>query len=221
MYHETYDDLNKAKKQILYLMKLKYEEDNEDDDYNDTDDVNSEKGMESILKSIDNAISYINNMIPLTKRSTGAQSAHPFFRTQQTYISFVNLSLNLENTLKSINKTFKIIINNIGFVEPEDIDTFKDQYKTLINDHFDLVENNSNSNTQVIEFKIIGSTDTDLTILHERFNNIQNEITSLFNYNKSISQNYNYKSSNVKSKPKTINFMSSKQSNNDIDDDDE
>ena len=158
---------------------------------------------------MESAINYMNQMITSVKTPTG-RNARPFFRNATTYMNFNTISLSLYNSLVSINKNFKNIINNIGFVEPDDMNTYKETFTNLIDYYNKLIL--ANTFRGQLHFKIHDTTaePPDLRTLYDRFNSMNNEIQEIKSHNNKIDQTYNYKSANVKSTPKAKNFKLSK-----------
>lgn len=219
MIHEEVEDLNKAKKKILYLLKLKYNSDeiSENNSVSQTDS-NAERGMQNIIRDLNSSISIMTQMIPSTKR--GAKKPFkPMFRTQQILLTFLNLSLTLENTFKSININFKNIIDTIGYVEPKDIIIFKELVLRANNLYNELISVNIHKGEL---FFYQNNEDNDFSPLYNRFDVIEDEIDKIREYYEKVTQTYNYKGSNVDNSFKFKNMKSNNNFKfNTIDDDDD
>jgi len=212
MYNEEYEDLNKAKQKILYLLKLQYSDVEEVDNDEEQTDNQVEQGMDEIIKNIQTAINYINQMSTAVKysRSKRNRPTPPYFRTATVYINFNNNALQLLNSLELINRKFQLIINNIGFVEPADMSLYNDIKNELFNYYRNLLDINSFEGN--LRFEIIDTSGkaVDFTLLYEHFNKIHIEMNKIYQYDNNIKQTYNYKSANIKYKSKTSDFLTSK-----------
>lgn len=214
MYNEEYEDLNIAKKRILYLMKLQYSDENEyNDDYEATIDENVENGMNDIIKKIKLATGTINELSSLVSRHGSYDK--PYFKGGAQFILFNKLIFELLNNLKNINDIFKKIINNIGYVEPNEINEFKESIKSLYDYFMRFI--NLNTYQGKISFSVVSTDKTDkrsdllaINTIKDTLRTIQEEVTKIINYNNTISSNYNYKSVNIKNKPKVTNYLLSK-----------
>jgi hypothetical protein len=66
MYFEQEEDLNKAKKKILNLLKMKYNDDVSD--YVESDDLGADEEMEKIIKLLSDTNGYLFQMLTATKK---------------------------------------------------------------------------------------------------------------------------------------------------------
>ena len=231
MNYENYDDLYKAKKRIMSLMKTKYGD--LGDDYQESVDIDSDGKMNNIIKQLNEAHSHSFNMIPFIKKEADrietviigqkpklTKKGKPYhdnqgnviyedetddvlvtgksyFRNVNALVAFNQQVLSLSSSLTSANRIFRKLIDDIGYVEPQTLDLYKqsyDKYLTVFNElnQIAVVE----GKLKVI-MKDGEQNEFDRNQLINEFNNARLETIELVKFNDVVRHNYNNKSSTV------------------------
>ncbi len=208
MNYETYEDLNKAKKKILYLMKLKYSS----VDANElNDDTSKNNTVESVftkilrdMESINTKLYQMATFVGVNESSSRVKSK--VFRSTNAYYNFNQFSIEIGNSLYDINKDLETIINDIGYVEPEDIQIFFD-LKTKMNENHIYLSSliySARGNFRII-LNITNNVDEKENMVN-LLTKIETEIIKLSEYEQTIRETYNYKSANKPiNNPKFVN----------------
>lgn len=253
MNYEEYDDLNKAKQQILKMMQTKYGD--ADEEYEEEVDTDADKRMNDIISQLNTAISSSFQMIPFIKHEEdktrqGVVGSRPsltkngkarkdrngdviyedvlgdilvegnsYYRNVNSLLSFNQQTLTLSNALTNLNRIFKTLIQDIGYVEPSTIDTYTKTY-----DKYERVFNELNQvavvqGTLKVIMKDGEQNEFDKKNLITEFNNAIAENNELIKYNNMVHHNYNYKSNTIANKKQT--YINSNKNDNNYEDDDE
>jgi hypothetical protein len=247
MNYIDYDDLNNAKKKILFLLKTKYSDPNTE--YVETDDTDADSVFLRIVNALKSSKDLVleltallnrekdstvststqvprmnKNGLPKTDRSgntvfdtvTTTQNVEGklYHRSNGTYTTYYQISIKLQSNLKNMNHELKSIINHIGYVEPENMITYKEVYEEFMKKLLQLLSNNNIK-------KFANTTNEQVANLNEIYTSITNESKTLNDYNNSITSTYNYKNVNKESKrnPQTLASSGSITNNNNDDDD--
>jgi hypothetical protein len=232
MNYVDYDDLNNAKKKILFLLKTKYTDPNTE--YVETDDTNTDATFMSVVNGITKSKVLVLELTALLNREkdstvttteqvqrmnkTGlpridkhgnfvydtVTTAHNvegklYHRTNGTYTTYYQNSIRLQSNLKNMNNELKSIINHIGYVEPENMRTYKEVYEEFMNKLLQLLANNNVK-------KLANTTNEQVANLNEIYASITKESKTLNGYNNNINSTYNYKNTNKEGKrnPQTL-----------------
>ena len=67
MNHEDFENLNRAKQKIVYLLKTKYGD--VSNEYRESSDTDTDSKMNSIIKLLTDSTSYAFQMIPYVKQN--------------------------------------------------------------------------------------------------------------------------------------------------------
>lgn len=210
MNYENYADLNNAKKQIMNLLKTKYGDIGED--YEEQTDTDSDRQMNNIIKFLNDAITYSFQMIPFIKKEADKTDkrnriiiGQSNYRNANALLSFNQFTLNLSNTLTNLNRIFKSLISNIGYVEPQTIDLYNQSYDKYVRVYSDLERLVIDNMGQFkIKMKAEITQDTFEYNISREFNNVIAENRELVKYNDIVKHTYNFKNNTVlikKNKP--------------------
>lgn len=145
-----------------------------------------------------------------------------YYRNITGYYTFNQHIYNILKNLQSINRIFQSIINNVDFVEPEDMQIFRevyDEYLKYFEDANDIVYDGTELK---VTFKD-GSNEIDKQNLINAYRNIMNESNTLDKFVNRVNQNYNYTAKNISTNKKGKKFIEDKKASEMvfIDDDDE
>jgi len=196
MNYENYEDLNKAKKRIMSLMKTKYGDVGED--YQESVDTDADEKMNNIIKQLNGAQTHAFNMIPLIKLKSSTGNA--YYRNEQSIMVFNQHVLSLSTSLTYVNRIFRTLIDDIGYVEPETLDIYKKSFDTFMRD-FSKLNHIANVNGVLTITMSKGSqNEFDNNQVINEFNNAMLETDELVKFNDVIRHNYNYKSLTVSAK---------------------
>ena len=143
-----------------------------------------------------------------------------YYRNVNALLSFNQQTLNLSNALTNLNRIFKNLIQDIGYVEPSTIGTYNkifDKFGRVFEELKDIA---------VVQGKLkIIAKDGEQNefekknLIHE-FQNALLENDELIKYDNMVRHNYNYKNNNMTIKKSTYT-KSNNTNNDDYEDDDE
>jgi hypothetical protein len=247
MNYETYEDLNKAKQKIMSLLQTKYGEDNSDykeDTDTDADGKmnNIIKQLNDSTSSSFQMIPFIKKEIltmkvpmfdedgdPVMKRRRGKAPpqqdeedvlypGNSYFRNANSFLSFNQQTLNLSNSLTNMNRIFKNLIKDIGYVEPQTIDLYNQSYDKFIGVFEQLNSIAVTDGALRVIMKDGQKSEFDRPNLINEFNNAIAEKFKLEEYNDMVKHTYNYKNVNV-TKSKSKSYENTAFNNNNFDDD--
>lgn len=136
-----------------------------------------------------------------------------YYRNVNSLLAFNQQVLNLSNALTSANRIFRKLIDDIGYVEPQTLDIYKQSYDKYMKtfgelNHIAVV----NGQLKVI-MKEGDQNEFDREQLLNEFNNARLESLELVKFNDVIARTYNYKSSTVGVKKNRVADGSSSQPN--------
>jgi hypothetical protein len=244
MNYIDYDDLNNAKKKILFLLNTKYKDPNTD--YVETDDTDADGVFSRVVNALKSSKALALELIALTNRekdSTATRSikvprldtsglqrtdkngknlfdnvtetydveGRYYHRSGGSYTNYYQNSIKLQSNLKNMNNELKSIINNIGYVEPENMTTYKEVYDEFMNKLKQLL-------TYGTLVKFANTTDEQVKNLNEIYTSITNESRTLYEYDNQIKSTYNYKNTNKERKRNPQTFASSSNTTSQLND---
>ena len=249
MNYEDYEDLNKAKKRIMSLLKTKYGE--VGDVYSEKADTDADGQMSDIIKQLDSATSLSFQMIPFIRKEadrvrevyTGRQlpvyrndgitqkknnkgelmwedeteeevtPGNAYYRNVNSLLAFNQHVLSLSNVLTSVNRIFRKLIDDIGYVEPPTLDLYKQSYAKFLGVFSKLYQIAVINGQLKVIMKEGGQNEFDKDQLINEFNNARMETVELVKFNDVIKRTYNYKSNTVGVKKNGVSNDSSSQIN--------
>jgi hypothetical protein len=199
MNYVDYDDLNNAKKKILFLLKTKYTDPNTE--YVETDDTNTDAIFTSVVNGFIKTNDIMTQLISLVaiESTKGNKNPSLYHRSANTYINYTQLSSKLESNFKTINKALQTIIKNIGYVEPENMRTYNEAYE-IFEARYDELHG-----YEIIK-KVPNTTYEDINNLGLIYESIYTEFKQIEDYDDQIKSTYNYKNTNKERKrnPQTL-----------------
>lgn len=138
----------------------------------------------------------------------------PYYRSTNVYINFHQVLLKLVNLLKSTNVSLQNLINNIGYVEPENMSLFKESmsdFRTAYQQYNEFMRSDDS-----LAIKKHSESNTPEADNLKRNNELMNkEVVKLYEFDKKIDASYNYRSTNVQLKRSPIDMVENIKSNND------
>ena len=117
------NELNNVKSKISYLLKMKYVENN-NNQINNVEDLNIDAQFSEVLKLLNNSY---QNLTQINSLFTMVNSG--YFRNISSYTNFLKLFLNFADSLEQINILLNQIINQIGYVKPQNMESFLNLYQ--------------------------------------------------------------------------------------------
>jgi hypothetical protein len=142
-----------------------------------------------------------------------------YYRNVNSLLAFNQQVLNLSNSLTSTNKIFIKLIDNIGYVEPQTLDNYKESYDKYIKTFDQLYQIAVIDEQLKITMKEGDQNEFDRNQLINEFDNARLESLELVKFNDIVRRTYNYKSNNVsKMKNRALNGTSSNNAMHDYDD---
>lgn len=133
-----------------------------------------------------------------------------YYRNINAYMNFNQYIYDVLKNTQKVNNIFKEIINDIGFVEPEDIQTYKESFQEFTKNLDDVGKHIIVNGVFKVVFKDPNN-EIDKENLKNAVYSLKDEENELIKYNQNINQNYNYKPSNLKNKTKAKIFTEDKE----------
>jgi hypothetical protein len=188
MKYEEYEDLNKAKQKILYLMSVKYNGASNVEAH-ESDNSNADAKMVNIIKWLNNCNNHLFQMLTNIKVD---RHGVPIYRTLTTYMNFNQLVYITVETLQNINKSFFELLPNIGFVEPDNMDMYNKSYEKYTN----LVEGWKQVTSRNGQFHVVVNFPRNAyepTNLQREYDLIIQNTEKLKEYDETVKNTYNYR----------------------------
>jgi hypothetical protein len=197
------NDLNNAKKKITYLLNLKYKDPNTQ--YVESDDIDVDTKIIKISNNLSTIEGLLLQMISLVRIGTVSNNVHQrrnYFRSATSYITYSQYIHNVIKLFKDINFTFSKIINDIGYIEPENMTIYSENMSNVF-DLFNALLAKVTTNG-VVDVYNIGTTNpisaTEISLLNDLTVEAHDELVQLLEFHKLVRNTYTYKNKNVQIK---------------------
>ena len=142
-----------------------------------------------------------------------------YYRNVNSLLAFNQQVLNLSNSLTSANRIFIKLIDDIGYVEPQTLDIYKQSYDKYIKTFGELNQIAVTNGQLKVIMKEGDQNEFDKNQLINEFDNARLESLELVKFNDVVRRTYNYKSNTVSvRKNKALNGVSSNNALQDYDD---
>jgi hypothetical protein len=204
------DKLNVAKSRILQLLRLKYRDPNTI--YVESDDTNYDVQFSKIL----NNINQLYNLFNLLVGYVPIINDKPAFRIPSNIAAYLQTNHTIISLLRNTNLIFNKIINNIGYVEPENITIYRQSFKEMLSLHTVFVQTVTYTGNFDVDTwstqKRLSLTEKD--IYNSLYEQTEEEINELIVYNSRLETTYSYRSKNVNIKRSPHQFNTTDNNNN-------
>ena len=121
------DSLNNAKAKVNYLLQMKYKNTVQFSNNDETINTTVPEQFSEVLNYINNMRQYLIQMTELVNIAKSSNAQH-YFRNIGSYTNFLKIYLTFSNAMVEVNRILNDIINNIGYVKPENMRLFLDEY---------------------------------------------------------------------------------------------
>lgn len=210
------DELNEAKKKIMYLMKTKFSDPLTE--YVESDDTDADNTFQKVISGVKSSSEVFFQLISFVAKKDGAGDTI-YYKNITSHINFQQQVIKLVHLLQSVNQTIDSLNNNFGYVEPHNMTEFKDN----MNDFNEIYRRfkkiailNDKFNITPLNMKETGAAINNLNVYVSK---LTDEVDKLQKNETKITSTYNYKSSNVQLKRSApINFSSNVEPDEDYDD---
>ena len=120
-----------------------------------------------------------------------------YFRSTNLYVNFNQLSLNLESNLKNINRLFSKLIDKIGYVEPENMQLYRDNMNVFVPTLDQLFTAVIKTNGFDVLLKGSAKSADEKSNLKEVYDRLGQQSATLLDYDGQVKSTYNYKNKNM------------------------